>query len=125
MSNTESDIPKRLDWAVLLAKWTEFARAAVALPREGVGAQWRRSITPIITLQAVTLALGELEQIAESERAVALDRAELLINRSAHELEEIWGADSPEEVGRLIDDAGRALADAGARYGSGENRSAG
>ena len=41
-------------WVALLAKWTELARASVALPEEGEAGRWCASLAPIINLQAVT-----------------------------------------------------------------------
>lgn len=55
--------PERLTWAVLLARWTEFARSAVALPKEGEAGLVRQSVADIITLQAVWFALGDRKSV--------------------------------------------------------------
>jgi hypothetical protein len=102
-----------LTWAVLLGRWTDFARAAVALPRDADGNRWRASVAPVIGLQAVTFALGDLDRLEPSERALGLDRAEMLIRRHARELHEHWrGLPMHEELTRLIGDARAALASA-------------
>ncbi len=101
-----SDDARALTWAALLGKWTDFAKAAVALPEEGDGGRWRDAVAPIITLQAVTHALGELDEIDDADRAPALDRAELLCKDAAGRLHELWrGEPLPEQVGGLIDDS--------------------
>src|SRR5262245_33826970 len=94
-----------LTWAALLAKWTEFAKAAVALPREGDGGRLRRAVPALIGLQAVTQALGELNRLPKYERAVGLDRATILINRYTGELTSIWQGQEPAEVAELASDA--------------------
>ena len=96
-------------WAMLLSRWTDFARAAVALPEDGEGERWRRSIAPIIELQAVTCALGEVAALERAERLRGLDLAAVLIRRSAAALSEAWrGEPMPEKVMELVQDAQRA-----------------
>ena len=58
-----------LTWAALLARWTEFAQSSLALPPDAEGDAWRTSIAPIISLQAITHALEEIEHIDPDERA--------------------------------------------------------
>lgn len=103
--------PHRVTWSALLGKWTDFAKSAVALPTEGEGGRWRRAVAPIVGLQAVTHALGELGELTEpSDRASALDRAELLIRTHTKELHEIWsGLDLPAELIEVLEDAAGAL----------------
>ena len=105
-----------LTWAVLLARWTEFARSAVALPTEGKGGLWRQSVADIIGLQAITLALRDLdEHDLDQSRALAIDTASVGIDRHAESLSATWSADPwPEELHELVEDARRALADASA-----------
>jgi hypothetical protein len=102
-----------LDWAALLAHWTAFARSSLALPRGAEGDRWRAAVAPIIGLQAVTFALGDLGRLRESddERALALDRAEVLIRRHADELAAIWpGQALHPELTAIVADARAALA---------------
>lgn len=101
-----SDADRVLTWATLLGKWTEFAQAAVALPREGEGGRWREAVPAIITLQAVTHALGELDELDPAERPVAIDRAEISCRESVVRLNALWHGESlPEEVGAIIADS--------------------
>ncbi len=99
-----------LTWAALLGKWTEFARASVALPTTGEGRRWRASVAPVISLQAVTLALGDLERLAHDERPLALDRAEVAIDADERTLRQAWeSAGLPDKVEELLADARAAL----------------
>ena len=107
-SATDSD--RVLTWAALLGRWTDFARSALALPKQGDAGRVRQSIVSIITLQAVTHALGEVDLLDSSERALALDRAEILIKQHASEIHSVWHReDLPEEIRLLIHDARHAL----------------
>lgn len=121
-----SDADRALTWATLLAKWTEFAQAAVALPQEGEGGRWRDAVPAIITLQAVTHALGELDELDHSERPVALDRAEIACRESVARLNSLWHGESiPEEVGALVTDSRIAFemaANAGVEWLVGSDR---
>ncbi|MCK4873144.1 MAG: hypothetical protein KAS72_10500 [Phycisphaerales bacterium] len=102
--------PTRLTWAALLGRWIEFARAAVALPDDDQGTRWKASVAPIIDLQAVTMALGQLDDLPDDERALGLDKAEILIRRDASVLGEIWrDAPLPAKLTELLDDARQAL----------------
>lgn len=93
-------------WAALLAHWTEFARASVALPDDGEGGRWKRAVAPVIALQATAMALGELDRVDDGERALALDRAEIACREAARALHELWrGEPLPGELGELVDDA--------------------
>lgn len=98
-------------WAGLLAQWTEFARTTAKLPASADGERWRAAAGPIIALQAVTFALGDIARVGSGdERALALDRAEVLIRRHAGELHELWrGEEISPELLALIDDAKASL----------------
>ena len=101
--------PERLTWAVLLARWTDFARSAVALPEAGEGGLVRQSVTDIITLQAVWFALGQMDELADSERAIGLDRAGVLIARHRGAIEARFGdTPPPEALQSLFDDVEEA-----------------
>lgn len=109
--------PDPATWAALLARWVEFARAAVSLPTDDEGNRWRRAVPPIITLQAVTHALAEIDRLPPGEQALALDRGEVLIRDNAAALNRIWGVDPlAEALLELIDDA-RLAHDAAASRG--------
>ncbi|MBC7835698.1 MAG: hypothetical protein H7Y88_11450 [Phycisphaerales bacterium] len=99
-------------WPALLAHWTEFARSSVALPKNAEGDRWRSAAAPIIGLQAVTFALGDLAKLEDggNERPVAIDKASILIRKHATELHELWrGEPLHAELAKLIEDARGAL----------------
>jgi hypothetical protein len=100
-----------LTWPALLAHWTAFAQSSLALPRNAEGERWRSAVPSIINLQAVTIALGDLERLGTSdERALALDKSDIIVRSSTGQLHAIWRPDPlPEELVALIHDAGIAL----------------
>lgn len=103
--------PGRLTWAVLLGRWIDFARSAVALPEDGEAGRVRRSVTDIITLQAVWFALQHLDELQDDERAIGLDRAGVLIARHAGAIHERFeGEPMPEGLTDLIADVELAYA---------------
>ena len=103
--------PEILTWSALLAQWMDFARASLSLPEEGEGGRWRGSVAPIVNFQAVTFALADLARIAGADRPLARDRAAVLIERSAGELQTIWaGQPWPETLAEICADARAALA---------------
>lgn len=99
-----------MTWALLLAKWVEFAKAAAAIPEGSAnGESWRASIEHVISLQAVACALGEAGLLDRDERALAVDRASVIITNSARALSAAWASTPmPEAVLELLDDARRA-----------------
>lgn len=103
----------RVTWPILLAKWTEFAQAAVSLPDDEADTpRWRESVTPIIGLQAVTMALSELPLLPRGRWDAARDMAEVLVQRHSAELSKAWaGEPMPENLLDLLADA-RAAAQA-------------
>lgn len=102
--------PDPLSWAALLARWTEFAAAARAWPRDADGDRWSRSVPEIIRLQAVTHALGELASVADAEHSLARDRAAVTVAQAASALDAIWRGESmPDPILDALDDAQRAL----------------
>jgi len=96
-----------MTWATLLAHWASLARASLALPAGADGDRWRAAIPAIIDLQAVTYALDDLDRLAEpDERALALDKADLLIQRDAESLQQLWNDEELHpELRTLIIDA--------------------
>ncbi|MEE9212517.1 MAG: hypothetical protein V3U29_07675 [Phycisphaeraceae bacterium] len=96
----------RLTWAALLGRWIEFAKSAVALPDDAPGRRLRESVPDLIMLQAVWFALQHLDELDPAERALGLDRAELLIDKHAQAMGTRWqGLDMPAQVHGLIADA--------------------
>lgn len=105
MTELEPLEPERLTWAVLLGRWTEFARGAVALPAEGEAGLVRDSVTDIITLQAVWFALQHMDELDPSERALGLSRAGVLIERHAGAVRARFeGQPMPDALQELIED---------------------
>lgn len=101
-------------WPGLLAQWTRFAQASVALPKTPDGDRWRAAVPAVIALQAVALALDDLERLPTPERPLAIDRAEVLIRRHESELRALFGA-LKGELAALVADAWAASAAARAR----------
>lgn len=109
MTEIEPLEPDRLTWAVLLARWTDFARSAVALPEAGQPGLVRRSVTDIITLQAVWFALRQMDELSDAERAMGLDRAGVLIERHRGAIRARFGEETlPEDLESLLDDVSAA-----------------
>lgn len=109
MSDVEPLEPDRLTWAVLLARWTDFARSAVALPEDGEPGRVRQSVTDIITLQAVWFAMGQMDELSPAERAIGLDRAGVLIDRHHSAiLARFSGNPLPEDLESLLSDVADA-----------------
>ena len=95
-----------ISWPLLLAKWTQIAQAAVALPDAGEGGAWKASVPHIISLHAVTLALGEVDLLPDEDRPLALDRAEISCREAAAGVHEAWnGLELPEGLTELLEDA--------------------
>lgn len=105
----------RLTWAVLLGRWTDFARSAVALPEDAAGRRLRASVADLIGLQAVWFALSQMHELpadamAPAERALGLTRAGVLIDRHEAALRGRFAPDPlPEQAEELIADARAAL----------------
>jgi hypothetical protein len=102
--------PDRLTWAAMLRQWVQFARSALALPADDLGTRLRDSVPDIIMLQAVWFALHHLAELDAAERALGLDRAELLIEKHAAVLRSRFGHALPQLLGELIRDAEAQLA---------------
>jgi hypothetical protein len=100
-----------LTWPALLARWTAFAQSSLALPKTADGERWRAAVSSIINLQAVTFALADLKTLtAEGERALALDKSEIIIRSSTGQLHALWRGDVlPDELVALVHDADASL----------------
>jgi hypothetical protein len=103
--------PEQLTWAALLGQWVSFARSAVALPEDAPGQTMRDSISDVIMLQAVWFALHHLDALEKDQRALGVDRAEVLIDHHAANLEKRWADQGmPPTMRELIDEARSQLA---------------
>ncbi len=101
----------KLTWSVLLGRWIEFARGALALPDNAQGRALRDSVADIIALQAVWFALQHIDELDADEKALGLDRAEVLIERHTAFINKRWeNRELPSELTSLIADAHEAIA---------------
>lgn len=102
-----------LTWSVLLARWVEFAQAAVAWPDEGEGSAWRASVPDVIQLQALWFALGEAEQLPPEEKALARDRAAVSLAQHRGRLVRAWGSEAavPAGIVEMVADVQQRLAE--------------
>lgn len=106
-----------LTWAALLAGWTEFAKAAIALPAGDAGDRWRAIVPDVIGLHAVTCALGDIGRLSAARRAAGVDMAAVLIRRHAAAIHAAWASEPlPARLAELIGDA-RAALDSAAHLG--------
>jgi len=116
--------PEILTWTGLLGQWVRFAQASLALPPDAQGSRWRTSVPAVINLQAVTFALADLEKLAADERALALDKARLLIDGAVSRLERAWNGEiMPALLSEIRGDAQRAWQCAGSARGQTETQS--
>jgi len=97
------NVPK-LTWAVLLGRWIDFARSALALPEDQAGQRLRHSVPDIIMLQAVWFAITHIKDLDAAQHSVGLDRAEILIDKHTQVLCERFGAEVPPAIQSLLDD---------------------
>ena len=97
---------QKLTWAVLLGKWVEFAKSAVALPNDEQGVRLKESVPDLIMLQAVWFALEHMDELSPAEHALGCDRAAVLIEKHTLQLRERWKSNPfPELIEQLIVDA--------------------
>ena len=98
--------PRKLTWSVLIGRWVDFARSALALPDHEEGRRLKDSVPDIIMLQAVWFALQHLDELGPDERALGLDRAELLIETHSRHLHARWHESSmPSMLSEIMNDA--------------------
>ena len=101
-------------WSALLGHWMALVKAGEGLVRAAPddldAARWRASIPEVVTLQAITFALGELARLPEADRPLARDRADLGVTSAASTLDQVWrGVEMPESVLEIAADARRAV----------------
>ncbi|MCB9847665.1 MAG: hypothetical protein H6814_04555 [Phycisphaeraceae bacterium] len=110
---TSGNEQRLLGWSAMLAKWTEFTKASIALPKDQDGPRWRRCVAPIITMQALIAALNELDQLPKQHQPVAIDAAETLLREQLALVHEAWSGELfPDSLLDLIHEARRAVFDA-------------
>ncbi len=120
----------QLTWAVLLGRWVDFARGAVALPDEGESGRVKASVADAIMLQAVWFALGQVDELPGDQRALGLDRAAVLIEKHETALRDRWRDEPlPAAMEELLAEAREAFRQAeetcAARRGGDEPTAAG
>ncbi len=70
----------------------------------------RSAVPDIINLQAVWFSLEHLDELDADQRALGLDKAQVLIEKHAGALRSAWGDETlPAELVELIEDAKTAL----------------
>ncbi|NBV65117.1 MAG: hypothetical protein EBR71_11785 [Planctomycetes bacterium] len=77
-------------WTALLAQAGQLAAASRAWPRDAEGDRMRASVTPLVQLQAVRIAMEQLDRLPAASRAYARDQAEVLVQRSCEALRHAW-----------------------------------
>ena len=103
----------KLTWAALLGRWIEFAQSALALPADAEGRAWRAAVPAIIGLQALCMALREVDQLAADQRALGVNRARILLERHTAEIDRIFKQRPLHPMlTELIDDAQAAVRNA-------------
>jgi len=112
-SEPSENASRLLGWSAMLAKWTEFAQASVALPKDQDGPRWKACVPPIISMQAIVAALGELDQLPRAHRPVAIDAADALLREQLVLVHEAWSGELiPESISDLIEESRQAVFDA-------------
>lgn len=110
-----SELPTDLvTWTTLLGHWTDLVKAGEGLRRaadfDADAARWRDSIPEVITLQAITFALGDVDRLDASDRGLARDRAGIGIEAASGVLESVWeGVSIPGGLLEIADDAAHAM----------------
>ena len=89
-------------WAGVVSRWVALAQAGVALPDDGEGGRWKRSIQSIVGLHAIVAGLGEAADWPAADRAYALDAAGVGIAGHRQTLARVW-AEGGAEDGAGID----------------------
>jgi hypothetical protein len=113
-SDTLGSISGLGTWSALLSHWIALVKAGEGLvqaaPDDLDAARWRASIPEVVSLQAITFALGDLAQLPAADRPLARDRADLGVTAAASKLDEIWrGEEMPESVLEIAADARRSV----------------
>lgn len=88
----------------------KFAQAALALPAQNEGIRWRASVSPLIGLHAISMALQEIDRLSQEDRVLSLERAAVQIRLYAIEINRAWhGIELPIRIQGLLSEAHAAL----------------
>jgi hypothetical protein len=103
--------PERLTWAVLLGKWVDLARSALALGNDPASQALKKLVPDIIMLQALCHALQEMNDLPLDEQQLGCLRAHWLIDKHQAQIHQTWPAEEPlpQALEELIADAAKAL----------------
>ncbi|MBU6414433.1 MAG: hypothetical protein KGS45_13295 [Planctomycetes bacterium] len=97
-------------WTILLAKWVVLSQASLHLPKSEDGERWRSAIPAIINLQAVTHAMGDMDDIEDDERGPSFIKAKVLVQEQASTLHALWHDEPlPEMLTDCLSDANDAI----------------
>ena len=100
-------------WTALLAHAMHLAKASRAWGGSEHGERMRDSVSPLVQLHAVAIAMGQLEGLAPAHRAYARDQADMLLRRACESLRATWsGEPMPDPVLQAMSDARQAIANA-------------
>lgn len=115
--------PRRLTWAVLLSKWTELAKASLALGDDPGSQAIKKLVPDIIALQAVWYALDDMHELPAGEQQLGCLRAQWLIDRHEANIRTSWPDDEalPATLEDLIADAHGSYERACKRLSKGED----
>lgn len=81
-----------------MSHWVAMAQSVVNFPEQGEGAAWRASVPPLVTLQALAWSLNELhDRIDAADRAVAIDKAAVMIGDAVAALHRAWAEEAMPE----------------------------
>lgn len=97
-------------WTILLAKWVALAQASLHLPKTESGERWKAAIPAMINLQAVTHAMGDMDDMEDEERGPAFIKAKVLVQEQASVLHGLWQDEPlPEMLNEILNDANEAI----------------
>jgi hypothetical protein len=97
-------------WTILLAKWVALAQASLHLPKTADGERWRQAVPAIIHLQAVTHAMGDMDDMEDAERSPAFIKAKVLVQEQAAIVHGLWSDEPlPELMSDMIADARESI----------------
>lgn len=97
-------------WTILLAKWVALAQASLHLPKTLDGDRWRLAVPGIINLQAVSHAMGDMDDMDDAERGPAFLKAKVLVQEQAALLHGLWKDEPlPDMLSEMIADAHESI----------------
>ena len=100
---TRSD---RITFSILLTRWVQFAQSALALGETGSQGLVKESVCDVIMLQAITYSLQHLDELDPRERALGIDRAEVLCEKHTRSLRLRWARDRmPPQLREILAEA--------------------